>query len=117
MPGRPPLVSSLEHVLIPIELRHLRDEIRFWIANSTYSTDEIAVRFHHRLVFIHPFPNGNGRHARLAADLLIIQLGGRRFTWGRTSLIATGETRKKYVAALRQADNHDVGPILAFARS
>jgi Fic-DOC domain mobile mystery protein B len=108
---------GIDHWLIPIELRQLLGDMRYWIDNETYPPDEIAVRFHHRLVFIHPFPNGNGRHARLAADLLITQLGGQRFTWGRTSLIAASEARKKYLAALKLADNHEIGPILAFARS
>jgi len=102
---------------IPVDVKTLLDDTAFWIANSSYEADEIAVRFHHRLVWIHPFPNGNGRHARLAADLLVTTLGGVRFTWGRKSLVAPSETRKRYVAALRAADNHDIGPLLAFARS
>jgi len=68
-------------------------------------------------VLIHPFPNGNGRHARLAADLLLVRLGQERFTWGRLSLVNAGETRSKYVTALRAADTHDIQPLLAFVRS
>jgi fido (protein-threonine AMPylation protein) len=75
------------------------------------------VRFHHRLVHIHPFPNGNGRHARLMADLLIMSLGRERFSWGSVTLKDAGAARGRYIAALRAADNHDVGPLLAFARS
>ena len=102
---------------IAAEVKTLLDDAKCWIDQGSYGADEIAVRFHHRLVWIHPFPNGNGRHARLAADLLITTLGGTRFTWGRNSLVASGETRKRYVAALRAADNHDIDPLLAFARS
>ena len=87
------------------------------IDDKTYGSDEIAVRYHHRLVAIHPFPNGNGRHARLAADLLVVSLGGERFTWGSASLIEAAETRARYIAALKTADNHDIGPLIAFARS
>lgn len=98
-------------------LRDLIEDGRFWVAHEVYSPDEIAARFHHRLVSIHPFPNGNGRHSRLAADLLLVKLGQDRFTWGRVSLVNAGETRQKYVAALRAADSHDIKPLLAFVRS
>lgn len=79
--------------------------------------DEAALRFHHRLVSIHPFPNGNGRHARLAADLLVVSLGQPEFGWGWASLVSRGETRDRYIAALRAADGYDIGPLVAFARS
>lgn len=102
---------------IEADLRQLLDDVRFWIAEATYPADEIAVRFHHRLVAIHPFANGNGRHARLAADLLVVRLGGERFTWGSASLVNASDTRAAYVAALRAADSHDIGPLLCFARS
>lgn len=93
------------------------DDCRFWIENGTYLPDEIAARFHHRLVWIHPFPNGNGRHARLAADLLLAGLGQPRFTWGRVNLVDANKTRRAYVAALRAADSHDIRPLLEFVRS
>jgi Fic-DOC domain mobile mystery protein B len=83
----------------------------------TFPPDEIAIRLHHRLVAIHPFPNGNGRHARLLADLLVQRLGGQPFSWGSGSLADIGNLRARYVAALRAADSHDIGPLLAFARS
>lgn len=102
---------------IPVALRELRDEVKAWIEYKSYPPDEIAVRFHHRLVQIHPFPNGNGRHARLMADLLIMRLGGERFSWGSANLQASGDVRGRYIAALKAADNRDVGPLLAFARS
>jgi Fic family protein len=75
------------------------------------------VRFHHRLVAIHPVPNGNGRHARLAADLLVTRLGRPQFTWGSKSLVEPAETRRDYVRALQAADGNDIGPLLAFART
>ncbi len=67
---------------LPTELRQLLDDCRYWIENNTYEPDEIAARFHHRLVSIHLYPNGNGRHARLAADLLLKSMGRARFSWG-----------------------------------
>ena len=103
--------------LIPTELRHLLDDTKAWIEFSTYPPDEIAVRFHHRLVLIHPFPNGNGRHARLMADLLIMRLGCARFSWGREGLRDPGAARARYIEALRAADNHQIGLLLGFARS
>jgi Fic-DOC domain mobile mystery protein B len=102
---------------IPVALRHLLDDTKAWIEYQTYPPDEIAVRLHHRLVQIHPFPNGNGRHARLTADLLAMRLGRERFSWGRESLRDAGAMRQRYIAALRDADNHDIGPLLAFARA
>lgn len=102
---------------IPTEVRQLLDDCRYWIAQQTYDPDEIAVRFHHRLVSIHCYPNGNGRHARLATDLLLRSLGREAFTWGRLSLAYRNEARERYLAALRAADAHDIGPLLAFVRS
>ncbi|WP_316237031.1 mobile mystery protein B [Bradyrhizobium sp. SZCCHNR1015] len=102
---------------IPTEVPALLDDVRFWVENKTYPPDEIAVRLHHRLVAIHPFPNGNGRHVRLMADLLIERLGGEPFSWGGGSLADVGTLRARYVAALQAADNHDIGPLLEFARS
>lgn len=104
--------------LIETELRQAIDDAKYWIEHKSYPPDEIAIRFHHRIVSIHPFPNGNGRWSRLVADLLIKELGGTRFTWGGgADLRASGKARDDYIAALRAADNHDFGPLLAFARS
>ena len=99
------------------ELRSLFHDARYWLEHDTFPPDELVARFHHRLVLIHPFPNGNGRHGRLAADLLARQLGRPPFSWGAGDLIGTGEIRKRYVAALRSADSHDLGPLLDFIRS
>lgn len=101
---------------IQTDLQELIDDVKFWIQNGTYEADEIAARFHHRLVAIHPYPNGNGRHARLAADLLLRELGRPRFTWGRENLTDPGKTRTEYIDALRAADGHDYRPLLEFVR-
>jgi len=102
---------------IALDLHTLVGDVRYWIENETFTSDEIAVRFHHRLVAIHPFLNGNGRHARLAADISIKQCGGQRFSWGRANLVEAAQTRREYVRALQAADAHDIGPLLIFARS
>jgi len=102
---------------ISVELKKLLDDAHYQIEHASYSSDEIAVRFHHRLVFIHPFPNGNGRHARLMADLLAEKLGQLRFTWGSHNLIDASDTRQCYIKALQAADQRDIVPLLAFARS
>lgn len=99
------------------DLRQAIDDARYWIEHKTYEPNELAVRFHHRLVSIHPFPNGNGRWSRLAADLLIVQQGGTRFSWGSANLQAEGDVRRAYIDALHAADNHDLAPLLRFARS
>ena len=93
------------------------EQFQYWVDNETFTPDETAARFHHGLVTIHPFPNGNGRWSRLLGDLLAIQLGQPRFTWGRANLGQQGNDRDRYIAALKSADNHDIGPLLKFARS
>lgn len=108
---------GIDAYLIAIELHRLIDDVRYWVEHDTYSPDEIAVRFHHKLVFIHPFPNGNGRWSRIAADLLAKQLGQPRFTWGSANLVEPQEARTRYVTSLRAADQHDLETLLGFARS
>ncbi|WP_432814688.1 mobile mystery protein B [Sphingorhabdus sp.] len=102
---------------IPMDVARAIDDAKFWVANETYSPDEIAVRFSHRLVAIHPFPNGNGRFSRMVGDLFAQQLGQPRFSWGSANLVDPNETRQAYVAALRAADAHDFDALIAFARS
>jgi Fic-DOC domain mobile mystery protein B len=102
---------------IPGRLRGFLGDVEYWLAHQTYSPDELAARYHHGLVLIHPFTNGNGRHTRLAADLMCRQLGQDAFTWGRQSLDSPGDTRQTYLNALRTADTHDFAPLLAFVRS
>jgi Fic-DOC domain mobile mystery protein B len=98
------------------KLMVLLGDARFQVENNTWPPDEIAVHFHHRLVQIHPFPNGNGRHGRLIADVLIRKLGGARFTWGREELIKPGEARRQYLHAMKTADAGDIRPLLEFVR-
>lgn len=102
---------------IPTEMRQLIDDVRYHVETETYPPDEIAVRFSHRLVSIHPFPNGNGRHSRMVADRLAIQLGQKPFSWGRINLVDPSATRKAYITSLQAADRHDIEPLLSFARS
>jgi Fic-DOC domain mobile mystery protein B len=102
---------------IPADLRQLLEDCRYWIENETFEPDEIAARVHHRLVSIHCYPNGNGRHARLAADLLLKSMSRERFSWGGKNLVNVGETRERYIAALQAADGNDIGPLLEFVRS
>ena len=102
---------------IPVRLRQMLGDVRAQIQHSAYSPNEIAARYHHRLVVIHVYPNGNGRHARLMADLLLTQLAGRQFEWGRGSLVAANELRARYIAALRAADAGDCRPLLEFLES
>jgi Fic-DOC domain mobile mystery protein B len=97
-------------------------DAKAWVQYGSYPPDEIAVRFHHGLVAIHLFPNGNGRHSRTMADLLIMALGHERLTWGSeswsgASLGDAGDVRKRYIDALRVADNHAFEALIAFARS
>jgi Fic-DOC domain mobile mystery protein B len=103
--------------LIPEQVKILCDTLAYQLHNETYPLDEVGVRFHHRLVSIHPFPNGNGRHARLMADLLIIEQGNSRFTWGQYDLYKETSFRKQYIEALKLADKGDYSKLVVFARS
>ena len=100
---------------IPMKLMQLFDDLNFWIDNKTYSNHEIAVRLHHKLVQIHPFPNGNGRVSRLMADLVLRKLEGKTLYWGDTNLVDVSEVRRKYIDALRKADTGDYTDLLNFA--
>jgi Fic-DOC domain mobile mystery protein B len=99
------------------DLRQLLDDARAQIEFEAYPADEIALRLHNRLTWIHPVPNGNGRLARLVADLLVVQLGKPRFTWGSGSLVPDGELRRRYITAQRAADGQVIEPLVEFARS
>jgi Fic-DOC domain mobile mystery protein B len=110
-------IGNVDACSIPGDLRSLLDDCRYWIEQETFSRDEIVARFHHRLVLIHCYPNGNGRHARLAADLLLTAMGEKPFTWGHANLTNQGDTRARYIAALKAADAHDYRLLLAFVRS
>ena len=92
------------------------DDARYWAEHDTYHPKEAAVRLHHRLVFIHPFSNGNGRHARIMADTVLDKVyGAEPIDWTAGSdLQRIGERRKAYIAALKSAAGHDIGPLLAF---
>jgi len=108
---------GIDPVRIQTELQELLDNVSYWIEHETYPPDEIAARFHHKLVYIHPYSNGNGRHARQAADILLNELDQPAFTWGRANLRDVGQTRTAYIDALRAADGHNIGPLLEFVRS
>jgi Fic-DOC domain mobile mystery protein B len=103
---------------IPLQLKMLCDDALFWIQNKTYPNDEIAIRFKHRLVSIHCFPNGNGRHSRLMADIIIDKIFNENvFTWGARNLTKPGQARAAYLKAIKQADSGNYKPLLEFARS
>lgn len=109
---------GVESWQIDTDLRNLCADCAAWIEYSTYPPDEIAVRFHHRLTAIHPFPNGNGRHARLMTDILLVHLLGQpHFTWGSGNLVDAGVCRQQYINSLHAADRHDYSQLLAFVRS
>lgn len=109
---------GVDKFIIPQELRKLIDDCKFWIENKTYPDDEIAIRFKHRLVKIHPFPNGNGRHSRICADILISKgLKKNLFSWGGKKLSDKSETRDKYLEAIYKADGENIHPLIEFARS
>lgn len=103
---------------IGIELRQLLDDVSFWFQNDTYPKEEVAIRFKHRLVSIHCFPNGNGRHSRLMADLILDKLFNEKyFTWGSSNLSKANENRENYINSLKEADNQNYKPLIAFAIS
>lgn len=111
---------GIESRSIPVALKVLIEDAKFWIENETYPADEIAIRFKHRIVSIHCFPNGNGRHSRLMADLIAEKIFDRKaFSWGQSNSKLSDETevRSKYLAALKKADNGDYTDLFKFARA
>ena len=104
---------------VAVKLRDLLDNTRYQIAHQVFSEDEIAVRFHHQLVWIHAFANGNGRHARLMSDLLAMRLGRARLSWGSdlSTTHSAVKLREQYIAGLRAADQGQIHELLMFARS
>jgi Fic-DOC domain mobile mystery protein B len=102
---------------IAVELKKLLDDAEAWETYGTYSIDERAARIHHRLTAIHPFPNGNGRCARIFVELYLEKLGHEPFTWGSESGHSREQQRQRYIHALREADKGDYGPLLGLVRS
>lgn len=103
---------------IGLKLKDLLDDTYYWIENNTYDSEEIAIRFKHRLVSIHCFPNGNGRHSRLMADIIMeLVFKDKIFTWHQSNMVKADEVRKKYINALRKADNRDIYPLIDFTKS
>ncbi|KRB23418.1 MULTISPECIES: mobile mystery protein B [Mesorhizobium] len=109
---------GVDPVQIGVQLRAALDDALYWVDRDTYAPLEAAIRLHHRMVFIHPFANGNGRHARILADAMLEKLygvGPVDWTAG-ADLLKMNERRAAYISALKAADRHDIGPLLAFAR-
>jgi Fic-DOC domain mobile mystery protein B len=103
---------------VAVKVRNLCEDGQMWIEKRSYAADEAAARLHHRLVSIHPFVNGNGRHARLWCDLVLAHaFDASRFTWGGGDLARLGTARARYLEALRAADNREFEPLLRFVRS
>ena len=101
------------------EVQKLIHDVEYWIPNQTYPWIELAAHFHHRLVVVHPFPNGNGRHARLMTDLLVEAHHQPTFTWGaslRMGLDAAGTARSEYIHALKEADQKKFDALIAFVQ-
>lgn len=97
--------------------KNLCNDVKYWIDNEIFNTDEIGARFHHRLVQIHLFPNGNGRHSRFVTDMLMKSLEQPTFTWGNKNLYHESDVRSKYISALKEADNNNYKPLIEFVKS
>ncbi len=108
---------GIPHHEIRDSLAGLLGDVGYWLQQRTFPPDEIAIRLHHRLVSIHPFANGNGRHARLMADVLAERQGQPGFSWGSSAIARAGDYRRAYIEALRAADRNDIQLLLQFART
>ena len=103
---------------IGIELKILLDDSKYWIDNKTFPPEEIAIRFKHRIVSIHCFPNGNGRHSRMMADIIMESIFGEEiFSWHQSNMVKANETRKKYISYLKEADNGNYNNLIEFAKN
>lgn len=103
---------------IGIELKNLLDDTKYWVENKTFTPKEIAIRFKHRIVSIHCFPNGNGRHSRMMADIIMESIFKKEvFSWHQSNMTKANNTRKEYIAALKKADNGEIKPLIEFAKN
>jgi Fic-DOC domain mobile mystery protein B len=103
---------------IGIELKNLVGDTKYWIKNKTYSPEEVAIRFKHRIVSIHCFPNGNGRHSRMMADIIIESIFKKEiFSWHQSNMVKANAIRKEYINALKKADDGNVAPLIKFAKN
>lgn len=108
---------GIQWTQIGIALKNLIDDTKYWIENNSYPPEEIAIRFKHRIVSIHCFPNGNGRHSRIMADIIIESIFRKEvFDWQKSNMVKADETRKKYIQALKDADNGNILPLIHFAK-
>ena len=109
---------GIEWTQIGTELKILLDDAKFWIENKTFPPEEISIRFKHRIVAIHCFPNGNGRHSRMMADIMMEYIFGLDiFSWNQSNMIKADDTRKNYIAALRKADKGVINELIKFAKN
>ncbi|UPQ80617.1 mobile mystery protein B [Flavobacterium azooxidireducens] len=109
---------GIKWINIRTDLKVLLDDTSYWINNDTFPPDEIAIRFKHRLVNIHCFPNGNGRHSRLMADIIVESIFEKEiFSWHSSNMVKADEVRKEYIKSIRLADNGDIEPLIKFART
>jgi len=109
---------GIEWTQIAVELKTLIEDAKFWIDNETFPPEEISIRFKHRIVAIHCFPNGNGRHSRMVADIIMENIFGLDiFSWNKSNMVKADDTRKKYIVALRKADQGDVSELIKFANN
>ena len=103
---------------VPIRLRQLIGDCKYWIEHKTHSDEEIAIRFKHELVAIHLFPNGNGRHSRLMGDIVMKHIFNKpRFTWGQKNFVNKGNTRDRYIKNLKEGDKGEFNNLIQFAQS
>lgn len=103
---------------IAVELKNLVDDTNYWIQHKIYPPEEIAIRFKHKIVSIHCFPNGNGRHSRMMADIIMEFIFKTEiFSWQHSNMVKADEIRKEYISALRKADNGNIKPLIDFAKS
>ncbi|MEY2595312.1 MAG: hypothetical protein RI965_584 [Bacteroidota bacterium] len=109
---------GIHHKEINVALKILCDDVLYWINHKIFEPEEIAIRFKHKLVSIHCFPNGNGRHSRLMADIVIEKIFKQQvFTWGIDLKESNQSIREAYIKSIRDADQNNYKPLLKFSRS
>ena len=109
---------GVKWINIKVDLKALINDTNYWIDNAVYSPDEIAIRFKHRLVNIHCFPNGNGRHSRIMADIIIESIFEKEiFSWNQSNMVKANDTRRAYISAIREGEKGNIVPLIDFARN
>lgn len=104
---------GIDKTQIDAQMKVVIDDLSYWIEDKMNEI-EISARLHHRLVYIHPFNNGNGRWARFIVNLFLIDKVESFLDIPEQELLHSNDLRQKYISALKDADVQNFVPLIEF---